>query len=109
MKDHSLNWGWIRFNDGSWCVAMPDNRDYLINAMKAGYQQKGNVLYSDEIDDIPEGRIQEETFTYIVVYWYSSRREEKLERIQTPVNIYWPNFGEGRDRFIGTLNAVGDE
>jgi hypothetical protein len=109
----SESWGWIRLNNGHWWVVMPDYRGFMINDMKINYQQKGVVLYGynteNELYDIPEARINEETSAYIVIYWYTNRLQKRLEKIQDPVNIYVPNYGDGGDRYIGTLNAIGDE
>jgi hypothetical protein len=104
------SWNWFREKNGRWWRTTWDHRNFLINSMKEHCQQRGKVLYGENSNyEIPQARIQEETSTYIVLYWYDDMIQEKLEKVQNPVNIYWPNYGDGPDEFIGTLNAVGDE
>jgi hypothetical protein len=80
----SSSWGWIRLNNGHWWVIMPDYRGCMINDMKVNYQQKGSVLYGCNSEnkqyDIPAARINEETSTYMVVYWYTIGVRRNLKK-----------------------------
>jgi len=100
--------GKVRFSNGWWYSIYPEYKGFVLNPMKMNYFQKGNILYSynteNEKYDIPEGKIKEETSTYIVITWYGVvLRDQKMYKVLHTVNLYYPSF-ENNGSLIKTFN-----